>query len=708
VTKFPRFLTVGSFFFALFLIGSVSRDACAFVSQQLPVDSIAYKDTLIETMMRVTHKPLKAGAAVSYGPNFLQLQSLNLPADPITTNCDFFTTGSGSSFGIDVRTDMPLWGDLSPWSFVPRLAFEQIKGDLLWTQQVPTWDSTNQIIRNADFRHRLSALINVISFKGLIAFEFLHTATLEIGPVLGYQFNQTFARRTETTAPGDRIDGQSSRLDASGDLVGSNRFTLGFAVSLGAEFPISAKLHARPYVDISAPITRVASYLRAESLRLGLAFLYDLTSSGEMLPVYEKRQIPIVIKRDTTAVVKNTIPHLSASIRAVGVERDGTESNIVTISIQEIKSRNAYPTLNLIFFDSGSATLPERYVQYRNAQDASSRYAGSDERNNIPLLDLYHETINIIGDRLKKYSKAQLTLIGSTSNNGIETGNLALAKARADELKNYFVKVWSIDPKRIQTQGRLLPEHPSPVDSVLGQQENRRVEMLVSDERITDPIVVTNTEHLATPPNIQLIPTIHSKYGIRHIRAAIIGGGRELLSLDGDAPAHKLLNLNEDILSQLSDSLRLLLEVTDSNGESVTATNSIPLVINRIARDRTEGLDRFSLILFGFDRSSIEGKNERLLGNIARALPALNPERVTIVGYTDEMGDPQHNEQLSQERASEARVALENYMRALKLPLPGSILTEGRGAKDRLYDNTLPEGRFFSRTVNITIERALH
>jgi outer membrane protein OmpA-like peptidoglycan-associated protein len=270
------------------------------------------------------------------------------------------------------------------------------------------------------------------------------------------------------------------------------------------------------------------------------------------------------------------------------------------------------------------------------------------------------------------------------------------------------VKVWSIDPKRIQTQGRLLPEHPSPVDSVLGQQENRRVEMLVSDERITDPIVVTNTEHLATPPNIQLIPTIHSKYGIRHIRAAIIGGGRELLSLDGDAPAHKLLNLNEDILSQLSDSLRLLLEVTDSNGESVTATNSIPLVINRIARDRTEGLDRFSLILFGFDRSSIEGKNERLLGNIARALPALNPERVTIVGYTDEMGDPQHNEQLSQERASEARVALENYMRALKLPLPGSILTEGRGAKDRLYDNTLPEGRFFSRTVNITIERALH
>jgi hypothetical protein len=37
--------------------------------------------------------------------------------------------------------------------------------------------------------------------------------------------------------------------------------------------------------------------------------------------------------------------------------------------------------------------------------------------------------------------------------------------------------------------------------------------------------------------------------------------------------------------------------------------------------------------------------------------------------------------------------------------LPHDIIVEGRGSHERLYDNRLPEGRFFSRTVMVTIER---
>lgn len=81
-------------------------------------------------------------------------------------------------------------------------------------------------------------------------------------------------------------------------------------------------------------------------------------------------------------------------------------------------------------------------------------------------------------------------------------------------------------------------------------------------------------------------------------------------------------------------------------------------------------------------------------------------KRVLIQGFTDEMGDPTHNDVLSKTRADNVRTELEGVLRTERVDPAGlDIHSQGRGSHDLPYDNRLPEGRFFSRTVNITIER---
>jgi outer membrane protein OmpA-like peptidoglycan-associated protein len=65
-----------------------------------------------------------------------------------------------------------------------------------------------------------------------------------------------------------------------------------------------------------------------------------------------------------------------------------------------------------------------------------------------------------------------------------------------------------------------------------------------------------------------------------------------------------------------------------------------------------------------------------------------------VTGYSDRIGDAAHNRELSARRADEV-------LRALDIPRGYSA---GLGEDRRLFDNELPEGRTYSRTVLIRVE----
>jgi outer membrane protein OmpA-like peptidoglycan-associated protein len=165
-------------------------------------------------------------------------------------------------------------------------------------------------------------------------------------------------------------------------------------------------------------------------------------------------------------------------------------------------------------------------------------------------------------------------------------------------------------------------------------------------------------------------------------------------------------SLTEDALSQKDDSLVLFIEATDSLGASASATNTIPLQRTRSEREREQELERYSLILFGFDDDKLGTKNERTISFVAESFKKMKPEIVNVLGYTDETGDPSYNDELSRRRADQAIKQLEASLKQKKVSLPAKTFIEGKGSREVLYDNTLPEGRFFSRTVNITLGKS--
>src|SRR5204863_6848310 len=110
-------------------------------------------------------------------------------------------------------------------------------------------------------------------------------------------------------------------------------------------------------------------------------------------------------------------------------------------------------------------------------------------------------------------------------------------------------------------------------------------------------------------------------------------------------------------------------------------------------------IERYALLLFEFNSSEltsdVSGQNAQTIALIKKRIT--NRSQVSIRGFADRIGDPEHNRRLANERA--VRTA-----KALGLPDSNVISADGLSYP---YDNDLPEGRFYSRTVEITIRTPL-
>ncbi len=666
----------------------------------LPKDSIVFRDTLIESRSIHEARPLRIGIGGSYGINYYT--DGNLPPQ-LTAACETFKTGKGSGLSFLGRIDFPLGNENDLFTFSPVLSYENFGADHT-SSEFGTGSviiDGKRIDHQAQFDHIIIDNTKAIGVKALLNWQFFKPLSFEVGPALYYLFNRQVTKTVKAITPGDVIIGPTGNVrelvEGSGSLPNANSILAALSFSIGAEFPLSQKLFATPNIEYLLPLTQTTSYWTHQSLRGGITFRYDLGKHEDTITSSHHEQIPIHIE-----IPDQIKPALSASIDVIAINRDGKEEHVVRMEVEEVKVHYAYPMLNYVFFDSGSVVIPGRYIRYPSFADAQRNFRGPVDRKGEGLLQLYRETLNILGDRLRKSPTTHITLTGCTSNTGSELGNMQIARDRAEAIESYLEKIWQIDRKRMKIESRILPEKPSPSNIPEGQAENRRVEITTSDESLTDPLIVTKTEHIANPPIISLQPHVSAKAGLKSYRSSIYIGRKELVTFNGSE--QKPWSVPEEALSSGIDSLDIVLEVTDSADNIVIAHNSIKLEQKHIEREKQQELEKFSLILFAFDESKLGAKNERTLGLVAESFKKIMPQKLSIVGYTDELGEVDHNDELSRNRAAEASDQLGRALRIRGLKLPDNILIDGKGSREKLYDNSLPEGRFFSRTVNITVE----
>jgi outer membrane protein OmpA-like peptidoglycan-associated protein len=370
------------------------------------------------------------------------------------------------------------------------------------------------------------------------------------------------------------------------------------------------------------------------------------------------------------------------------------------------------PLRNSVFFDDGSTQIPGRYITL--SKDASATFREDQLQNeqsdnmagrSARQLSVYHNILNILGDRLRSNPGAVILLTGAAAKGSGE------GKALAEAVKQYLVTEFAIDASRITTAGRTKPLIPSEQpggtkELVLLRAGDRRVDISSSSpELLTEvggdmmkPVQINATQ--ADPLDSHVIFNIDS--------------AKQLLkswSVDITDEKGTAQHFGPFINDQESISGATILGTNPEGNYKVVMTGEtrkgLPIrkesTVHLIRQDETvsKGL-RYS-ILYDFDRSNSIASYDKFLTDVVSA-SITDGSTVIIHGHTDNIGDEDHNMKLSKERAHDVQHTLELALaKAGKTNVKFETLGFGEDLSKAPFENNSAEERFYNRTVIIDI-----
>jgi outer membrane protein OmpA-like peptidoglycan-associated protein len=284
----------------------------------------------------------------------------------------------------------------------------------------------------------------------------------------------------------------------------------------------------------------------------------------------------------------------------------------------------------------------------------------------------------------------------------------------AENVKQYLVSTFGINPTRISTEGRDKPLIPSEQpgatkELALLREGDRRVDIVS-----TSPELLMQVGGVASPflKPVQITALQEDPLDSYVLFNAV--GADELLrswNVDVTDEQGKVQHYGPYTQDQASVSGKTILgNNTQGNykiamlgetksGRLVRKESSVSLV--KMDDPKQEGL-RYS-ILFDFDKSKTIASYEKFLTEV---VTPLIPESGTVIihGHTDMIGDEKYNHSLSVERATSTQKIIESALsKAGKKGVNFQTIGFGEDADNAPYQNKLPEERFYNRTVIIDI-----
>lgn len=660
----------------------IFASACIFAQEydyQSALDSMRFKD--------------KFGLFASFDFNIHNADFRSFPT--VESCCPKYTDGNGNGFSIGALYEFFLFEN----NFVGiRGGFSNIIADL-------KRDETETILidgveAQGVFSHFIDAELKTINLYPYYSYSFFDKIFLNAGPYFDILVNSNFSQIEKIKTPADRgtfLDGKSYRADTSGSIPELNTLQFGLNFGISSEFPLNStnSLRIAPELNFNYRFTDFVKETtwKAHTLRAGLAIKY-LDPPSEPPPPAPPAPIPMP-ELNLPAIP----PTISGDISVVEIDSTQKENPNFSLKIEDFTSLNMRPLLNYIFFDENSSELPSRYQLIK--KEDIDKFNNSDLRS-LNAIETYYQVLNIIAKRLIDNPDTKIELIGNNSNTGAEKNNKDLSMKRAETIKNYFVDVWNIDPKRIKLTARNLPKEATMSEDKGTDDENRRVEIIPSNKEIIEPVMTGDTLRVISNTNLKFIPKVNSSAGLKKWEINVRQNGDLIKKFEGseDLPNELVWEIKDKDESSPSRPGNLIygFKATDKLGQSINIDNKrIPVEQLTIDRKRLElredkAYEHYSLILFDYASSDL-GKEHKKVVDFVKS--RITPQStVYITGYTDSMGETDVNQKISNARANAV---------AKRLKIDNAIV-KGVGESTLLYENTTPEARFYCRTVTITIE----
>ncbi|HEY0771027.1 MAG TPA: flagellar motor protein MotB [Sphingobacteriaceae bacterium] len=502
------------------------------------------------------------------------------------------------------------------------------------------------------------------------------------GPRVGFNFDNEFAYT------------QLKQPDTNSEFSSMRKTVFSGQVGVGYDFDISSpnstsKVSLSPFVSFHPYFgqdPREIESWTVSTLRTGVALKFG---KGKKAPVETPAPLAVATKVDVYFSVR--------APKAVPLKRQVSET---------------LPLRNSVFFDEGSVSVPVRYIALTSSQasDFREEQLQKEQSENMTgrsarQMNVYYNILNIIGDRLRSNPGTTISLSGASAR-GPQEG-----KAFAEAVKQYIVGAYGIDGSRINTQGRTKPLIPSEQPGA-----TKELALLRAGDRRVD-IESTSPELLMEVGGGMMKPVQILTTQVDPLDSHIVfnvTGAKELLkswSVDLTDDQGAVQHYGPFTRDQESVQGRAVLGYRQAGTYKVSmlaeTTNGLPIrketTVSLVRQDETtEKGFRYS-ILFDFDKDNSVASYDKFLTDVVTPLIS-NNSKVIIHGYTDIIGEVDHNHTLSHNRAVQTQKVIEQALaKAEKNNVKFESLGFGEDQSRSPFENNLPEERFYNRTVIIDI-----
>ena len=512
------------------------------------------------------------------------------------------------------------------------------------------------------------------------------------GPRLAFNMDKSF---TYKLGINPSFPLQEPTPDVNGDLNNINKTLISAQIGAGYDIPLNSRNHQTQ--AILSPFVSFQPYF-GQSPRSVETWNITTVRAGAALKFGHGKLIP---GASSDAMNSDDIRFTVNSPKNIPTERIVSET---------------FPLRNYIFFDLGSTEIPERYILINKdeAKDfkedqpnvfSPKKLSGRSERE----MTVYYNLLNILGDRMYKNPSTTITLVGSSEKGAID------GKKMAESVTNYISGVFSIDTSRINIEGRNKPKIPSEqpggtLELDLLREGDRRVSI-----ESTSPALLMEFENgknsFLKPVQIKAIQNApldsYVSFNVDGAKNNLSSWSLEVMDQKrktqyfGPYTQDNIVIPGKSILGdQPQGDFKITMKGTKKDGSSVQKSATSHIVLWTPSMDE-EGM-RFS-VLYEFNDAKAINIYEKYLSDVLTPKIPIG-SKVYIHGYTDIIGNNVNNYNLSLARAHDVHKIIQNSLtKAGRKDVTFAVYGFGEDSILTPFDNTLPEERFYNRTVIIDI-----